>query len=133
MDIFMLVIKKDKKGNVLAVEKLNLREDVYYIGIENRILVYHTKEGSYYQINTFEEMSNVLEQFGFAVVDRGSLVNLGKVAKLDTEFSRVFFEEEVTKDSIFATVSAANFKKIRAYLESKKKPEQPEEEKGNES
>ncbi|PYI57076.1 LytTR family transcriptional regulator DNA-binding domain-containing protein [Paenibacillus flagellatus] len=120
MEIYMLVIKKEKKGKHISTEKLDLLEDVCHIGVENRTITYHTEDETYYQISTFEEMSKILEQYGYEVADRGSLINMKKITKLDTEFSRVFFDEHITNESRFATVSAANIKKIKKYLESKR-------------
>lgn len=120
MEIFMLVIKKDKKNKQISTETINVLEDICHIGVENRTITYNTKDSTYYQISTFEEISTILEEHGFSVVDRGNLINLKKVTKLDTEFSRVFFDEHISNDSKFAPVSATNIKKIKKYLESRK-------------
>jgi DNA-binding LytR/AlgR family response regulator len=121
MEIFMLVIKKDKKSKQPSAEVINILDDICHIGLENRTITYHTKDETYYQISTFEEISTLLEQYGFTTVDRGNLVNLKKITKLDTEYSRVFFDDHITKESKFATVSATHLRRIKKYLEERKK------------
>lgn len=79
--------------------------DVIYICVENRTLVYHTVEQAYRHISTLSDWEDHLTEYGFDLTDKTNLVNISKIKKLDTKQGKLYFEEEPTGKSKFATIA----------------------------
>lgn len=111
------VIRKLKNGDEeFEVHMLDLA-DIWYVGVENkREIVYHTKDEIFYHPATMEQILAVLKMHGFEKLDRGIVVNLKNIKHFDEEFGKVFFEEQPTKDSKFATIAFLNIKKLKQLL-----------------
>ncbi len=83
---------------------LNLN-DVIYICVENRTLVYHTVDQAFRHISTLSDWEEHLTEYGFDLTDKTNLVNISKIKKLDSKQGKLFFEEEPTGKSKFATIA----------------------------
>ncbi|WP_158289309.1 LytTR family transcriptional regulator DNA-binding domain-containing protein [Paenibacillus flagellatus] len=79
--------------------------DVLYINIEKRNIVYHTLDEKYYHMSTLSELYDHFFDNGFDLLDKTNLVNLNKIKKLDNKQGKVYFEENPTGDSKYATVA----------------------------
>jgi DNA-binding LytR/AlgR family response regulator len=107
---------RDKNNNSECI-MLDIR-DVVYIVIEDRNVVYHTNDSKYYHLMpSLSVMELHCEQFGFQKLDRINLVNTRKIKSFDDESGKVFFDDEVSKDSKYATVSYVNKNKLKASIE----------------
>ncbi|PDO09692.1 MAG: hypothetical protein BLM47_11345 [Candidatus Reconcilbacillus cellulovorans] len=104
-------------------------EDVLYIDSDNRKVVFHTHEGSFYLVDMLSAFARHLQPYGFRLLDRVNLVHLKKITHFDEEHHKVFFDRIVTKDSPYATVSFANGKsyidEIRYWIEQNRKMQNP--------
>ncbi|GIQ70787.1 LytTR family transcriptional regulator [Xylanibacillus composti] len=79
--------------------------DVIYICVENRTLVYHTVDQAYRHISTLSDWEDHLTEYGFDLTDKTNLVNISKIKKLDSKQGKLYFEEEPTSKSKFATIA----------------------------
>lgn len=99
----MPVLKRIDKETTELVE-LDIR-DVAYVCIENRTIVYHTETEHYYHISTLGDLEDHLYEYGFDLTDKTNLVNFNKIKKLDSRHGKIYFEEEPTKKSKYATIA----------------------------
>jgi DNA-binding LytR/AlgR family response regulator len=93
---------KDNGSTELVLLDLN---DVIYICVENRHLVYHTLDSRYEHISTLSDLEEHLYRFGFELTDKTNLVNFKKIKKLDSKQGKLYFEEHPTEDSKYATIA----------------------------
>lgn len=89
-------------GNELMLLDLN---DVCYICVENRNLVYHTIDGEYRHISTLSDWEDQLYEYGFDLTDKTNLVNINKIKKLEGKTGKLYFEEEPSGRSKYATIA----------------------------
>lgn len=109
-------VTRDKNNNTELV-LLDVTE-VLYIQIEDRNTVYYTLNGKFYHLMPSLSVLEIhLNSHGFRKLDRINLVNTNKIKAYDDSAGKVFFEEEVTKTSIFTTVSFINKNKLRREIE----------------
>ncbi|MFD2613699.1 LytTR family transcriptional regulator DNA-binding domain-containing protein [Paenibacillus gansuensis] len=100
----MPVVKRvDSETNELVMLDLN---EVLFINIESRNIVYHTSQGKFYQITTLSELSEHLQDQGFDTLDKTNLVNMNKIKNLDSKYGKLYFEENPAPGSPYASVSA---------------------------
>jgi len=97
------VLKTEPDGSTTLVN-LDL-EDVVYIRVENRNLVYHTLDASYVHLSTLSDLEEHLSPYGFALTDKTNLVNFHKIKKLDAKQGKLYFEENPTPKSKYATIA----------------------------
>ncbi|WP_166240696.1 LytTR family DNA-binding domain-containing protein [Paenibacillus turpanensis] len=110
----MTVLKLGNHG-ANTVECIDL-EDVDYIEIEGRKIIFHAKDEKYQHISTLSELEEHLFKHGFDLLDKTNLVNLKRVKHYDESQGKVFFEEQPTAKSKYATVALIKQKQIRRYL-----------------
>ncbi len=91
-------------------------QDVDYMEIEGRKIVYHANNQKFRHISTLSEMEECLSKFGFDMLDKTNLVNLNKVASFDETQGKVFFEEPANPWSKYATVALIKQKLIRKEM-----------------
>jgi len=94
--------KKNEHETELYLLNLN---DVLYINIEKRNIVYHTAEEKYYHLSTLSELYDHFFDRGFDLLDKTNLVNLNKIKKMDGKQGKIYFEENPSDDSKYATVA----------------------------
>jgi DNA-binding LytR/AlgR family response regulator len=87
-------------------------DDVIYIRVENRNLVYHTIDDRYEHISTLSDLEQHLHAYGFDLTDKTNLVNMNKIKKLDQKHGKLYFEEHPDAKSKYATVA---FMKLKMY------------------
>lgn len=112
----------DNKTEIIELD-LN---DVIYIDTGDRSVVFHTPDEVYYPV--LPRISNLemhLGQLGFRKLDRTNLVNTAKITHYDHEHALVFFDDQITKNSKYATISMSErgqFKKLRFGKTLKRQP-----------
>jgi DNA-binding LytR/AlgR family response regulator len=112
--MMMSVIKLNSDGtSALACIHLN---EVDYMEIEGRKIVYYINNEKYRHISTLSEMEEYLSEHGFDMLDKTNLVNLNRVVKFDDSQGKVYFQETVTPQSKFATVAYIKQKMIRKEM-----------------
>lgn len=79
--------------------------DVVYICVENRTLVYHTLDEKFEHISTLSDLEEHLNEHGFDLTDKTNLVNFKKIKKMDGKQGKIFFEENPTNKSKYATIA----------------------------
>lgn len=82
-------------------------EDIYFVEIEKKVPLFHTRYGTFYQIVTLDGIYQCLNAYGFEYLDTVNLVNLNQIQSVDKERFRVLFE-----NGEHATLSRKNLKKI---------------------
>lgn len=100
----MIPVLKAKNEHETELVMLDL-EDVLYINIEKRNIVYHTLDEKYFHLSTLSELYDHFFDSGFDLLDKTNLVNLHKIKKLDGKQGKIYFEENPTGDSKYATVA----------------------------
>ncbi|GAA3401357.1 LytTR family DNA-binding domain-containing protein [Paenibacillus hodogayensis] len=100
----MIPVLKTKNENETELVMLDLN-DVLYINIEKRNIVYHTLDDKYLHLSTLTELYDHLFDNGFDLLDKTNLVNLHKIKKLDSKQGKIYFEEAPSDDSKYATVA----------------------------
>ena len=99
----MPVLKRTNDGESELV-LLDL-DEVLYIKIENRNIVYHTHTEKYLHISTLSDLEDHLFPYGFDMLDKTNIVNMNRIKKMDYKHGNVYFEETPTKDSKYASVA----------------------------
>ncbi|MEI7024764.1 LytTR family transcriptional regulator DNA-binding domain-containing protein [Paenibacillus sp. y28] len=109
-------VTKDKFNNTDIV-LLDINE-VIYIEMEDRNVVYHTLHDKYYHLAPSLSVIGIhLESHGFRKLDRINLVNTNQVRAFDDEHGKVFFETDVQPASKYATIPFLHKKKLRQEIE----------------
>lgn len=96
----------DETGTKLEIIDIN---DVDYIENEGRRVIYHIGNRKFYQITNKSELEALLYTRGFDALDRPYLVNMRKIRHFDQEYGKVFFEENPTANSKYATVAKMRY------------------------
>jgi DNA-binding LytR/AlgR family response regulator len=73
---------------------------------------FYTKDSMYFYPTTLDELLILFKDLGFVRLDRTNLVNMNHVKSYDPKARKVYFENPVSSDSKFATVSEANVSKV---------------------
>ncbi|GIP32988.1 LytTR family DNA-binding domain-containing protein [Paenibacillus sp. J2TS4] len=107
----MRVLKNDGSSCEIQEEEI-----LYFTNHRNTIYV-HTTDGEYVLPTTLSDLHAAYNHSGFERLDRSNVVHLKNVAGYDSERKIVYFKESQT----FATVSESNEKRIKRYLEARKK------------
>lgn len=71
-----------------GIRKLN-SNDIYYIEIENRFLVYHTAEGDFSQRGTLQSAEEMFQNYHFVKCNHWYLVNLKYVTEIEENIVHV--------------------------------------------
>lgn len=100
----MIPVLKTKNEHETELVMLDLN-DVLYINIEKRNIVYHTLDQKYFHLSTLSEMADHLFDNGFDLLDKTNLVNMNKIKKLDDKQGKIYFEEAPSSSSKFATIA----------------------------
>lgn len=100
----MIPVLKAKNEHETELVMLDL-SDVLYINIEKRNIVYHTLDEKYYHLSTLSELYDHFFDNGFDLLDKTNLVNLNKIKKLDPKQGKIYFEENPSEESKYATVA----------------------------
>jgi DNA-binding LytR/AlgR family response regulator len=103
-----------KKGDS-SVHWLRL-EDICYVSLEDRFIVYYTKDDAYYHLNKLEDILYVFMPEGFEKLDRSIVANMANLTHYDSQYGKVFFDEEVTPQSTYAPVSPIYLGKVKKLL-----------------
>lgn len=104
--------------------------DVIYMHMEDRTVVYHTLTEQFYHLApSLSIMARHTKAYGFEKLDRINLVNMSKIKHFDDEFAIVYFEPEdqITKKSKYATVAFLNKGKLKKRLKEMQQQEKEEE------
>ncbi len=103
----IIPVTRDKE-NLTEIVMLDMNE-VIFLNVEGRNIVYHTHQEQFYHLfPSLAVMTKHTEDLGFRKLDRINLVNVNQIKLLDTDHSKVFFEEPIIKQSKYATVSFLN-------------------------
>lgn len=114
--IIPVIKKTERKNQEMVVHMLDLK-DVWYVSVERgKDVVYHTKDGDYYQPTSMEQVWAFLKLHDYAKTDRGVVVNLNNVESFDEDLGKLYFEKKVNKHSKFATVAFSNIRKLKKLL-----------------
>jgi DNA-binding LytR/AlgR family response regulator len=83
-------------------------EDVLYMEVEERTVVFHTADDKFYLLDTLSELAKRMGSIGFQKLDRINLVNMNKIKQFDDKNCKVFFDTETSEHSKSTTVSYTN-------------------------
>ncbi len=90
--------------------------DVLFIRIENRNIVYHTQDEKYDHISTLSDLEQYLFDFGFDLLDKTNIVNMKRIKKLDAKHGNIYFEEQPGKESKFASIALIKQKVLKEQI-----------------
>ena len=97
------------------VHWLSLRE-ICYVALDDRSIVYHTADAEFIHPGKLEDITLALRPEGFEKLDRGVLVHLRNIKKYDSAYGKIYFSNEVTERSKYATLSPLYQSKLRQTL-----------------
>ncbi|MDF2670505.1 MAG: hypothetical protein K0R67_2811 [Paenibacillus sp.] len=83
-------------------------EDVLYMEVEERTVVFHTADDKFYLLDTLSELAKRMGPLGFQKLDRINLVNMNKIEQFDDVNCKVYFDAETSGHSKSTTVSFTN-------------------------
>lgn len=107
-----------KYGNDDTTELTTIRlSEVLYVSVDRSKLVFHTQEGTFYQLTTIQEYEKHLKTRHFEKLDRPYLVNMKHVKSLDKERRVVFFTKHPDSTSKFVTVAQLKVDMLESYLQ----------------
>lgn len=109
------VLKHNPDGSTMLVH-LDLN-DVVYICVENRNLVYHTADDSFVHISTLSDLEEHLTPYGFDLTDKTNLVNFNKIKKLDSKQGKLYFDESPNPASKYATIAFIKQKLFKGQIQ----------------
>lgn len=109
------VLKKNQDGTSKLIH-LDLN-DVIYICVENRKLMYHTIDESYFHISTLSDLEEHLTSFDFCLTDKTNLVNFRKIKKIDTKQGKIFFDDQTPSSEKYATIAFSKQKKLKNKIQ----------------
>jgi len=118
----MLIPVTRDKDNQTEIVMLDLN-DVIYMHLEDRTLVYHTlKEHFYHLMPSLSVLAKHTEAINFERLDRINLVNMNKIRHFDDEFAKVYFQPiaDIDYESKSATVAFLNKGKLKKFMKTKK-------------
>jgi DNA-binding LytR/AlgR family response regulator len=96
--------------------QINIK-DVLYINIENRHVVFHTRDDKFYVPDKLEDYEEMLFQQGFELTDKTNLVNLNEIRYLDEDCNNLYFEEQPNlKKAKKASVAAIQLRARRRSI-----------------
>lgn len=107
-------ISKDKIDGAKQFREVDI-SDICFITMDEKIPVFHTLHGVYYQIVTLHSLQKILSSFGFEPLDKTNIVNLNKIVWIDESKRTVHFE-----NGMFTSISKPNLvkmRKISKYIE----------------
>lgn len=96
------------KTKELEVVELDIITDVYYITMSDKLPVFHTSFGSFYQLVTLDALEIAYYPYGFRRLDYTNLVNTNLIVAISSKLHRVFFP-----DGSYAYYSTKNYKHLR--------------------
>lgn len=92
-------------------------EDICNITTDGRILLFETKDKTYCQLSTLDEIDALFAPvFGFEKVDRSNYVQPKNVTLFDSNNRLVYFDLPVTRQSKFATVAYRHIAQIKQWF-----------------
>lgn len=97
------VLKELENGEMELV--MLALDDVVYICLEKRNIIYHTENERYWHISTLSDLQTHLKDKGFELTDKTNLVNFKRIKKMDPKQGKLYFEEEPSKESKYATIA----------------------------
>ncbi|WP_127585243.1 LytTR family DNA-binding domain-containing protein [Paenibacillus koleovorans] len=83
-------------------------DDVLYMEVEERTVVFHTADDKFYLVDTLSELAKRMGALGFQKLDRINLVNMNKIKQFDDKQCKVFFDEPAAEGTKNTTVSFTN-------------------------
>src|SRR5690554_4584361 len=111
----------EKKIPVLKKEDSSVHwidlSKICFSSIDSREIAYHTSDEVYYHLKNLDELSLALGPKGFEKLDRGNLVQMSKITYYDSVYGKVFFDEVITSESDYATVSQSYIKKLEKSID----------------
>lgn len=105
------VLRSDKSIYWLKIN------DICFASIDGKRITYHTKDEIFYQINNFDELLRLLSPAeGFEKLDRAVVIHMSNVTHFDSQTGLVYFEEQVGRQSKFATVASGYIQKVKKMI-----------------
>lgn len=98
-----------------SVHWLSLR-DICYVALDDRNIVFHTADDEFIHPGKLEDMALALRPEGFEKLDRGVVAQIRNIKKYDSWYGKVFFSNEVTEHSKYATLSPLYHSKLRKTI-----------------
>lgn len=112
-----MTVVKVNEDQSHSLECIDLYNVDYIESDKKRRIIFHIGENVYYQIITKSDFEQYLSREGFDPLDKPNLVNLRKVRKFDKEYGKVYFEENPSSSSKYATVARIKYKFMSALLD----------------
>lgn len=104
-----------------GIQWLDVVGDVTQFSRMDKRIEIHTKTDIFYLPTTLEDWRPTLKEFGFEKLDAGNIVNLSQIVQFDEYSQKVYFDEEITKNSQHATVARVHLDKVKHFKKVEKK------------
>lgn len=93
------------------LKKIDLKRDVLYLNVIDKVPYFHTVHGVFYQIVTIDDYESLLKPFRFFRLDQTHLINMNKIEWIDYDNLFIYFECGVSLE-----MSRRGKKKLMRYL-----------------
>jgi hypothetical protein len=70
----------------------------------------------YYSLSKLEDVIQFFNPQGYEKVDRGNVANVSAITYFDSTLGKVYFDDQITIDSKYATLSPVYHKRLRELL-----------------
>lgn len=111
-----VVLRDGSNGGKGKLHLLNVSE-ICNITTDGRLLIFETQDQIYYTLATLDEIGKLFAPlFGFSKIDRSNYVQTDLIKCYDSVMRKVYFEEPVTSNSKFATISERKVSYIKKLL-----------------
>ncbi|MFD2670799.1 LytTR family transcriptional regulator DNA-binding domain-containing protein [Marinicrinis sediminis] len=97
-------VLKELENGTTELVMLDLN-DVIYICLERRNILYHTENEQFWHISTLSDWEEHLYHRGFELTDKTNLVNFNRIKKMDGKQGKIYFDEHPSEQSKYATIA----------------------------
>lgn len=120
---FTVTGSRDGSGGLVSIDVKEIIFFEYIGGSEAQIRVHKLHE-TFYTMGTLRYWVTALQESGFefALVDRNNAVNIRNIKRLDSEYKKAYFEEEITHGSKYCTLAWEKYKALVKKLQSMDQP-----------
>src|SRR5206468_9313246 len=91
------LLNKEKR-----LEWIPIRDILFTHREEGKFSIFTTRDGEYKHCIPHETVLDIFSPFNFQLVDNKVLVNLDQVTFFHSEMGQIYFDVEITKDSLHA-------------------------------
>jgi hypothetical protein len=91
-------------------------EETTHISIHGKTVSIHIGNDEFILPTSFDDWIKCLEPLGLTQVDRNCAVINSKIRNIDLDDLKIYFDDKISNDSKYATISNAKYKGLKDFL-----------------